>query len=159
MQTPTQALHSVKDPNNIFDWNPKWARTLLSLIYFSWDIHRDTLHKQNFKYQSWYLTSCSGLEVEKPTQVHQLVKGPANNFDWSPKWVRTLLSLIYFSWDIYRDPCTKENSNIKVDIRRSAVGLRCRNPPGNFIQLKAWTIPLIYAPKWGRTLLSLIYFS
>jgi hypothetical protein len=37
----TQALKSVKRPGNTFDLNPKWARTLPSLIYFSWDIDRD----------------------------------------------------------------------------------------------------------------------
>jgi hypothetical protein len=41
MQKPTQALQSVKDPDNTFDLNPKWVRTLPSLIYFSWDINRD----------------------------------------------------------------------------------------------------------------------
>jgi hypothetical protein len=41
-----------------------------------------------------------------------------------------LPSLIYFSWDIYRDPpLHKKKSNIKVDIWHPAVGLRCRNPP------------------------------
>jgi hypothetical protein len=48
VQNPTQALKSVKSPGNTFDINPKWSRTLPFLIYFSWDIHRDTpLHKQN----------------------------------------------------------------------------------------------------------------
>jgi hypothetical protein len=37
---PTQALESVKDPGNIFDLNPKWARTFPSLLYFSWVIYR-----------------------------------------------------------------------------------------------------------------------
>jgi hypothetical protein len=44
MQKPTQALKSVKGQGHIFDWIPKWARTLPSLIYFSWDFHRDRLH-------------------------------------------------------------------------------------------------------------------
>jgi hypothetical protein len=35
VQKPTQALKSVKDPGNTFDLNPKWSRTLPSLIYFS----------------------------------------------------------------------------------------------------------------------------
>ena len=34
----TQTLKSVEDPGNTFDLNPKWARTLPSLIYLSWDI-------------------------------------------------------------------------------------------------------------------------
>jgi hypothetical protein len=45
------------------------------------------------------------------------VKGLGNTFDLMPKWSRTLPSLIYFSWDIYRDPpLHKKKSNIKVDI-------------------------------------------
>jgi hypothetical protein len=38
----TKFLKSVKGPGNTFDLIPKWSRTLLSLIYFSWDIYRDT---------------------------------------------------------------------------------------------------------------------
>jgi hypothetical protein len=41
VQKPTQALKLVKDPGNTFDLNPKWSRTLPSLIYFSRDIYRD----------------------------------------------------------------------------------------------------------------------
>ena len=41
VQKPTQALKSVKDPGNTFDLNPKWSRTLPSLIHFSWNINRD----------------------------------------------------------------------------------------------------------------------
>jgi hypothetical protein len=47
-------------------------------------------------------THC-GLEVQKPNQALQSVKGPGNTFDINPKWSRTLPSLIYFSWDINRD--------------------------------------------------------
>jgi hypothetical protein len=32
---------SVKDAGNTFNLRSKWARTLPSLIYFSWDIYRD----------------------------------------------------------------------------------------------------------------------
>jgi hypothetical protein len=42
--------------------------------------------------------------VEKPTQALKSVKGPGNTFDLNSKWSRTLPSLIYFSWNIYRDP-------------------------------------------------------
>jgi hypothetical protein len=38
------ALKSVKHLGNTVNLIPKWARTLLSLIYFSWDIYRDLLH-------------------------------------------------------------------------------------------------------------------
>jgi hypothetical protein len=54
------------------------------------------------------MTPYSGLEVQKPTQAHKSVKGPGNTFDLTPKWSRTLPSLIYFSWDIYRDPLYKQ---------------------------------------------------
>jgi hypothetical protein len=62
------------------------------------------------------LTPCCGLEVQKPTQALKSVKVPGNTFDLNPKWSRTLPSLIYFSWDINRDPLNKTKSNIKVDI-------------------------------------------
>jgi hypothetical protein len=86
VQKPIQALKSVKDPGNTFDLNPKWSRTLPSLIYFSWDIYRDPPPKKKIKYQSWYLTPCCGLEVQNPTQALQSVKGPGNTFDLKPKW-------------------------------------------------------------------------
>jgi hypothetical protein len=41
VQKTTQTLQSVKGPDNTFEKNPKWAKTLPSLIYFSRDIHRD----------------------------------------------------------------------------------------------------------------------
>jgi hypothetical protein len=63
------------------------------------------------------LKPCCGLEVQKPTQALKSVKGPGNTFDRNPKWARTLPSLIYFLWDIYRDPLSIICfSNIKVDI-------------------------------------------
>jgi hypothetical protein len=77
---------------------------LPSLIYFSWDIYRDPSSIRKIKYQSWYLTPCCGLEVQKPTQALKSVKVPGNTFDLNPLWTRTFPSLIYFSWNIYRDP-------------------------------------------------------
>jgi hypothetical protein len=71
--------------------------------------------------------------------------GVSINIPWKiyPKWSRTLPSLIYFSWDIYRDtPSIKKISNIKVDIWHPTVGLRCRIPPRHLSQLKARAIPL-----------------
>jgi hypothetical protein len=62
------------------------------------------------------LTPYCGLEVQKPNQALQEVKEADDIFDGNPKWARTLPSLIYFSWDIYRPPSTKKISNIKVDI-------------------------------------------
>ena len=115
MQKPKQALKSVKGPVNTFEFSPKWSRTLPSLIYFSWDINRDPPPSiKKIKYQSWYLTPCCGLEVQKPTHAIKSVKGPGNTFDWSPKWARTLPSLIYFSWDIYRDPLHKMFQILKL---------------------------------------------
>jgi hypothetical protein len=75
------------------------SRYIFHLIFI-----KNPLHKTKFKYQSWYLTSCCGLEVQKPTQAPKSVKGPDNTFDLIPKWVRILPSVIYFSWDINRDP-------------------------------------------------------
>jgi hypothetical protein len=114
-EKPTQALQSVKGPGNTFDWKPKWSRTLPSLIYCSWNIYRNPLHKKKFKYESWYLTPYCGLEVQKPTQALKSVKDPGNTFDLNPKWSRTLPSLIYFSWDINRDhPSIKKNKISKL---------------------------------------------
>jgi hypothetical protein len=49
VEKPIQALQSAKDPENTFDINPKWARTLPSLIYFSWHIYTDPpLHTKIF---------------------------------------------------------------------------------------------------------------
>jgi hypothetical protein len=117
VQKPTQAHKSVKGPENIFDWNPKCARTLPSLIYCSWNMFRDPLHKLNFKYQSWYLTPYCGIEVQKPTQALQLVKGLGYTFDLSSKWERTMPSFSIFSLVIYRVP---PNPNIKVAYRDSS---------------------------------------
>jgi hypothetical protein len=41
VQKSTQALTPVKVPGDTVDLNPKWSRTLPSLIYFSWDIYGD----------------------------------------------------------------------------------------------------------------------
>jgi hypothetical protein len=60
------------------------------------------------------LTPYFGLEVQKPHQVLQAVKGAANTFDLNPKWARTLPSLIYFALDIYRDPLHKKNQISKL---------------------------------------------
>ena len=65
VRKPTQAFKSVKDPGNIFDWIPKWARTLPSLKHFSWDIDRDPPPSKK-KYQCWYMTPCCGLECRNP---------------------------------------------------------------------------------------------
>jgi hypothetical protein len=159
VQKPTQALKSVKGPENTFDWNPKWSRTLATLIYFSWDIYRDHPSIKKIKYQSWYLTPYCGLEVQKPTEALKSVKGPSNTFDLSSKWLRTLPSLIYFSWDIYRDPpsikkikyqCWYLTPCCGLEVQKLTQALMSVNDPGNTFDLN---------PKWSRTLASLIYFS
>jgi hypothetical protein len=49
VQKPTQALKTVKDPDNTFDLNPKWERTLPSFGKFSWGIHRAPSLNPNIK--------------------------------------------------------------------------------------------------------------
>jgi hypothetical protein len=118
----TQELTSVNGVGYTVDLISKWVRTLPSLIYFSWDIYRDPLHKNKFKYESWYWTPCCGLEVKKPTQAIKLVRGPGNTFNLNP-----LDNYVY---------------NIRFDIWHPAVGLRCRIPPRHIRQLKAQAILL-----------------
>ena len=72
--------------------------------------------KKKSKYQSWYLTSCCGLEVQNPTQALKSVKGLGKILDLNPMWERTLPSFGNFAWDIYRVPSPNFFSpNIKVD--------------------------------------------
>jgi hypothetical protein len=58
-------------------------------------------HEKHMK-DAKFLTTWRLFEVQKPTQTLKSVKGPGNTFELIPKWSRTLPSLIYFSWDIYR---------------------------------------------------------
>jgi hypothetical protein len=58
------------------------------------------------------LTPYCGLEVQKPNQALMSVKGSENTFDINHKWSRTLPSLIYYSWDIYRDPLSIKKNKI-----------------------------------------------
>jgi hypothetical protein len=44
-----------------------------------------------------------------------IYKYPMKNIS-RKRWARTLPFLIYFSWDIYRDPLHNFFSNIKIDI-------------------------------------------
>jgi hypothetical protein len=153
VQKPTQKLQSVKGSDNTFGWQPKWARTLPSLIYCSYDIYRDHL-KKKIKYQSWYMTPCFRLEVQKPIQALQSVKGPATTFDQNPKWVRTLPSLIYFSWDIYRDPLHKQNFKYQSWYLTPYYGLE-EEIPTQALQLGKGPENIFdWSPKWTRNLLS-----
>jgi hypothetical protein len=58
------------------------------------------------------LTTCCGLEVQKPTQAVTSDKDTGNTFEVNPNWARTLPSLIYFSCDIYRYPLNNYFSQI-----------------------------------------------
>jgi hypothetical protein len=51
-------------------------------------------------YQSWYLTSCCGFELQKPNLALKSLKGPWNTFDLNPRWERTLPPVANFPWDI-----------------------------------------------------------
>ena len=82
MHNPTHVLKSVKGLGNTFDLNPKWERTLPSFDNFSWDIYSPPPPKS--KYQSWYLTSCCGLEVQNPTKALKSFKDSDNTFDINP---------------------------------------------------------------------------
>jgi hypothetical protein len=42
-------IQSVKGSDYIIHWSRKWARTLPSLTYFSWDIHRDPPPQNKFQ--------------------------------------------------------------------------------------------------------------
>jgi hypothetical protein len=67
VQKPTQALKSVKGQGNTVDLSPKWSRTLPSLIYFSWDIYRDTpLHKKNQISKLIFDTHGGGVSINIP---------------------------------------------------------------------------------------------
>ena len=55
---------------------------------------------------------------------------------------KNLLSLIYFSWDIYRDYPPQFVFNIKVDIWHPAVGLRCIIPTRHLSQIKTRSISI-----------------
>ena len=102
VQKPTQALTSVKGPCITYDLNPKWARTLPLGIVHGIFIEPPLPPQNKFKCQSWYLTPCCGLEVQKPTQPLKSVKGPGITFDLIPKCERTLSPVGNFSWDMYR---------------------------------------------------------
>jgi hypothetical protein len=79
------------------------------------------------KYQSWYLTSCCGLEVQNPTKTLKSDKGPCKTFDLNPKWEKLCRSLAIFH-GICIAPQKRQNN--KVDIWHPAEGMRCKIPSG-----------------------------
>jgi hypothetical protein len=131
-----------RNPPRHFSFQSKVLFWLLS-DWSAWVGFCTSSPQQGVKYQLWYLNFLlwrgslwishenyikeskvyCGLEVQKPTQALQSVKGQDNTLDWHPKWTRTLPSLIYFSYDINRDPHSKKISNIKFDIWHPAVGI------------------------------------
>ena len=120
----------------------RWARTLPSLIYFSWDIYRYPPPQFVFKYENWYLIPCCGLEVHYPTRALKSVKDPGNTFTLA-KGGQELCRPWYIFHGIFIDtPLHNLFSNIKIDIWNPAVGLRCIIPPKHLRQLKTRAIPL-----------------
>jgi hypothetical protein len=71
----------------------------------------------------------------KPTGGCQISTDPGNTFNLSPNWARTLQFLIYFSWDIYRDPPPQFFLSHKKYIKDGKVlahfGLRLNVLPGS----------------------------
>jgi hypothetical protein len=82
VQNPAQALKSVKGPGNTFDIN-------------------HISHEKHIK---------DGKVLHHLGIKLKVLPGPLTDlsvwvgFCTSSKWSRTLPSLIYFSWDVYRDP-------------------------------------------------------
>jgi hypothetical protein len=122
------------------------------------------LHNFFFKYQSWYLTPCYGLEMYYPTQAIKSVKCLGGIMHLKPTAGCQISTLIFenklWGWDLYRYPmknisrtakflpsCHNLFSNIKVDIWHPASGLRCIIPPRHLRQLKTRTIPLMQTPS------------
>jgi hypothetical protein len=105
-----------------------------------------TLHKNKFKYQSWYLTPYCGREVQKPTQELQSVKGPTNTFDWNPKWTRTLPFLIYV-YRIFIETLLQKKIKYQSWYLTPCCGFEVQNPPRHFSELKGRTIHLIETPS------------
>ena len=143
VQKPTQALKSVKGPSNTFDSNPKWSRTLPSLIYFYGIFIETHLHKKNNnnKVDIWH--PAVGLRCRNTLRHLSQLKARAILL-LKPQVVKNIVVLNIFFMAFYRDtPSTKKNTNSKVDIWHPAVDLRSRNPPRHLSQLKARAIPLI----------------
>jgi hypothetical protein len=66
------------------------ARCQISILIFEKKLWRGVLYKYPmknistqfvFKYLSWYLTPCCGLEVHYPTKALKSVKDPGNTFN------------------------------------------------------------------------------
>ena len=64
------------------------------------------------------MTPYCGLEVQKPTQALQSVKGLGYTFELNPKWERTMPSFDIFSWIIYRVPQSKYQSSVSGQLKK-----------------------------------------
>ena len=128
-------------------YTPKWWRTLPSLIYFSWDIYRDPFHnkKSNIIDNIWHPTA--GLRCRNPPRHLGQLKARAIPLIGTRSGQELSLPEYIFHRIFIENSLHKKKSNIKVDIRHSAVGLRCRNPPRHCSQLTTWLILLIETPN------------
>ena len=159
-RNPPRHLYQLKVLEIYLIDNPSGKELCCPQYIFHGIFIETPLHKVIFKCQSWYVTPYCELEVQKPTQALKSVKGPVNTFDLNPKWSRTLPSLIYFSWNIYRDtPSIKKSFKYQswyltpycgLEVQKPTQALKTVKVPGNIFD---WNL------KWARTLPALIYFS
>ena len=63
------------------------------------------------------MTPYCGLEVQKPTQAVQSVKGPGYTFDLNPKWERTMPSFDICLWVINRAPKSKYQRSVSGQLK------------------------------------------
>ena len=98
------------------------------------------------QYQSWHLTPCCGLNMEKPTPALKRVEDLGNSYDLNSKRAITLpLEILQ---EIFMAPI----HYIEGDIWHPIVGLRCRISPRHLIELKARVMPLTFKPPSGQEL-------
>jgi hypothetical protein len=116
-----------------------------------------TKENSNIKVDIW--KPYCGLEVYKPTQALQSVKGPVNTFDWNPKWVRHLPSLIYFNGICIGIPLQKIKFKYQSWYLTPYYGIEVQKPTQALQSVKFPPNTFDWNSKWVRTLPSLIYFS
>ena len=119
----------------------KWVRTLPSLTYFLWNISRDPPLQFVFKYHSWYLTPCCGLEVHYSTLALKSVKDPGITFNLVKSGQKLCRPWYIFHGIFIETPFHNLFSNIKIDIWHLAEGLWCIIPSRHLSQLKTQAIP------------------
>jgi hypothetical protein len=63
----------------------------------------------------WFMSKVlPGPFTDLSAWVGFCTSSPGNTFDINHKWSRTLPSIIYFSWDIYRDPLLKPTAECQI---------------------------------------------